>query len=100
MSTSAAQLDLEDVTKLYGSVLGVGPLSLTVNPGEFVSLVGPSGCGKTTTLRLIAGLEQPSSGVLRISGESVNDRPAHRRNIGLVFQNYALFPHLTIFENV
>ena len=100
MTTSAGQLDLQDLTKYYGPVLGVGPINLTVKPGEFVSLVGPSGCGKTTTLRLIAGLEQATSGILRINGVTVNDTPTHRRNIGLVFQNYALFPHLTIFDNI
>jgi putative spermidine/putrescine transport system ATP-binding protein len=100
MMTSAAQIDFQGLTKYYGRTLGVGPLNLSVKPGEFVSLVGPSGCGKTTTLRLIAGLEQPTSGVLRIDGKVVNDTPTHRRNIGLVFQNYALFPHLTIFANV
>ena len=100
MKTSAAQLDLQDLTKCYGPVLGVGPINLTVKPGEFVSLVGPSGCGKTTTLRLIAGLEQATSGTLRINGVVVNDTPTHRRNIGLVFQNYALFPHLSLFDNV
>jgi len=100
MSTSAARLELAGITKYYGQVLGVGPVSLTVEPGEFVSLLGPSGCGKTTTLRIVAGLETPSSGELLINGEAVTHAPVHRRNIGLVFQNYALFPHLSIHDNI
>lgn len=96
----AATLELVEVTKYYGRVLGVGPFTLSVAPGEFVSLLGPSGCGKSTTLRLIAGLEHPTAGFVRIDGEAVNEKPAHKRNIGLVFQNYALFPHLTVFGNV
>jgi len=100
MSNSAARLELAGITKYYGQVLGVGPVSLTVEPGEFVSLLGPSGCGKTTTLRIVAGLETPSSGELLINGEAVTHAPVHRRNIGLVFQNYALFPHLTIHDNI
>lgn len=96
----AATLELAEATKYYGRVLGVGPVTLIVAPGEFVSLLGPSGCGKSTTLRLIAGLERPTAGLVRIDGEAVNEKPVHKRNIGLVFQNYALFPHLTIFDNV
>ncbi|MBI4277543.1 MAG: ABC transporter ATP-binding protein [Armatimonadetes bacterium] len=96
----AATLELVEVSKYYGQVLGVGPVTLSVEPGEFVSLLGPSGCGKSTTLRLIAGLERPTAGAIRIDGEVVNDLPAYRRNIGLVFQNYALFPHLSVFDNV
>lgn len=86
--------------KYYGRVLGVGPINLEVAPGEFVSLLGPSGCGKTTTLRVIAGLERPTGGTVRIGDEDVTTVPTYRRNIGLVFQNYALFPHLSVLENV
>jgi spermidine/putrescine ABC transporter ATP-binding subunit len=96
----AAPLQLVGVQKYYGRVLGVGPLSLEVVPGEFISLLGPSGCGKTTTLRVIAGLERPTFGTVWIDGKDVTDVPTYRRNIGLVFQNYALFPHLSVFENV
>jgi putative spermidine/putrescine transport system ATP-binding protein len=96
----AAPLALAGVQKYYGPVLGVGPLSLEVAPGEFVSLLGPSGCGKTTTLRIIAGLERPSAGTVRIGEEDVTATPSYRRNIGLVFQHYALFPHLSVYENV
>ncbi|MDQ7819011.1 MAG: ABC transporter ATP-binding protein [Armatimonadota bacterium] len=96
----AVPLALVGVVKYYGHVLGVGPVSLEVAPGEFVSLLGPSGCGKTTTLRLIAGLERPTAGAIRIGEEDVTGVPSYRRNIGLVFQNYALFPHLSVFDNV
>jgi iron(III) transport system ATP-binding protein len=73
---------------------------LDVRPGEFLTLLGPSGCGKTTTLRMIAGYEKPDSGRIRFGGQDVTDLPANQRNIGFVFQNYALFPHLSVFENV
>ncbi|HEU5297968.1 MAG TPA: ABC transporter ATP-binding protein [bacterium] len=96
----AAPLSLIGVQKLYGHVLGVGPLSLEVAPGEFVSLLGPSGCGKTTTLRIVAGLERPTAGTVHIGDEEITAAPSYRRNIGLVFQNYALFPHLSVYENV
>ena len=72
----------------------------TSAPGEFLTLLGPSGCGKTTTLRMIAGFEKPDDGRIRFGGEDVTDLPANQRNIGFVFQNYALFPHLSVFENV
>ncbi len=96
----AAPLTLAGVQKYYGHILGVGPISLEVAEGEFVSLLGPSGCGKTTTLRLVAGLERPTAGTVRIGDEDITMVPSYRRNIGLVFQNYALFPHLSVFENV
>jgi spermidine/putrescine ABC transporter ATP-binding subunit len=95
-----AILELRNLTKRYGSILGVGPVSLSVNEGEFISLLGPSGCGKTTTLRCVGGFEHPTSGDILFDGESIVDRPPHQRNMGLVFQSYALFPHLSIFENV
>jgi ABC-type sugar transport system ATPase subunit len=75
-------------------------MSLDIPEGSFVTLLGPSGCGKTTTLRMIAGLLDPSEGDITIKGKAVNDVPIHKRNLGLVFQNYALFPHKTIAENV
>src|SRR5690606_3255907 len=73
---------------------------LTIAEGSFVTLLGPSGCGKTTILRMVAGLENPTGGEIRIKGKRVNETPIHKRNLGLVFQNYALFPHKTIFDNV
>jgi spermidine/putrescine ABC transporter ATP-binding subunit len=80
--------------------VAVDDLELRVNPGEFMTLLGPSGCGKTTVLRCVAGLEKPDRGDIFIKGKLVNDVPTYKRNIGLVFQNYALFPHMTIFENL
>src|SRR4051812_34445682 len=91
---------LDGVTKLFGAQRVVGPVSLQVAQGEFLSLLGPSGCGKTTTLRMIAGFERPTSGTVSIGGKVVNDVPVERRGIGMVFQSYALFPHLSVFDNV
>ena len=91
---------LQDVTKCFDEVLAVRGVDLAVKRGEFVSLLGPSGCGKTTTLRLIAGFEQPDSGVIRIAGEDVQGLPAHKRDVNTVFQSYALFPHMSVLDNV
>jgi len=95
-----ASVELAHVVKRYGEVVAVNDLSLTIGEGEFFSLLGPSGCGKTTTLRLIGGLETPDSGDILISGEIVNDRPPYERSSNIVFQNYALFPHLTVNDNI
>ncbi len=100
MAGAAVAVTLTGVSKHYGAVPAVRDVSLTINPGEIVSLLGPSGCGKTTTLRMIAGLERPDSGEIRIGATTVNDLPPWRRNIGMVFQSYALFPHMTVAENV
>ncbi|MFE7195478.1 ABC transporter ATP-binding protein [Microbacterium oxydans] len=97
-ATGAVQID--GVTKRYGTATAVDDLSLDVQPGEFLSLLGPSGCGKTTTLRMIAGFEYPDAGDIRISGRSVLNLPPYRREVNTVFQAYALFPHLTVAENV
>src|SRR5437899_6433509 len=91
---------IKGLTKRYGDVAAVEGLSLEVQPSELVSLLGPSGCGKTTTLRLIAGFLRPTAGVVRIGDTVVNDWPPHQREIGLVFQNYALFPHMTVLDNI
>ncbi len=91
---------LSGITKRYGDQVAVDDLSLTIQPGEFISLLGPSGCGKTTTLRMIAGFEQPDAGDIRISGQSVLGEPPYRRNVNTVFQAYALFPHMSVAENV
>jgi putative spermidine/putrescine transport system ATP-binding protein len=91
---------LEGLTKLYGDVAAVDDVTLEVREGEFLVLLGPSGCGKTTTLRLVAGFVEATRGAIRLGGRDVTRVPPHRRNIGLVFQNYALFPHLSVFENV
>ncbi|HWK45494.1 MAG TPA: ABC transporter ATP-binding protein [Stellaceae bacterium] len=95
-----ATVALDGITKRYGDVVAVDNVSLDVAEGEFVALLGPSGCGKTTTLRMISGFADVSAGSIRIDGRDVTAEPPYRRNIGVVFQNYALFPHLTVFENV
>jgi iron(III) transport system ATP-binding protein len=95
-----SHLELLELTKTFGSTSAVRALSLTVERGEILSILGPSGCGKTTTLRMIAGLETPTSGKIHFNGKDITSLPARSRNIGLVFQNYALFPHLNVFENV
>ena len=95
-----AALVLDRLTKHYGDHAAVDTLSLTVDDGEFLVLLGPSGCGKTTTLRMIAGFVEASTGQVQLNGRDITREPPHRRNIGVVFQNYALFPHLSVFENV
>ena len=98
--TATGAVRLDGVTKRYGTAIAVDDLSLDVQPGEFLSLLGPSGCGKTTTLRMIAGFEYPDAGDILISGRSVLNLPPYRREVNTVFQAYALFPHLTVAENV
>lgn len=93
-------LTVENLTAHYGTTKVLDDLSLTVGAGELVSLLGASGCGKTTTLRLIAGFLEPTSGSITLGGKDLTRLPAHRRDIGLVFQNYALFPHLSVLDNV
>src|SRR5271157_410761 len=93
-------LSIRDLCFRYGEKSVLKNLSLEVEEGEFVSLLGPSGCGKTTALMLIAGFEHPDQGVINLRGEDINDVPAHRRNMGMVFQYYALFPHMSIIDNV
>jgi putative spermidine/putrescine transport system ATP-binding protein len=95
----ATTVTLEDVVKDFGSNRVLHGLNLEIGAGEFVSLLGPSGCGKTTALRLIAGLEQLTSGVIRMNGEDVSNIPVNKRDIGMVFQSYSLFPHLPVLAN-
>ncbi len=97
-ATPAVQL--KGVVKRFGKVVAVEKMDLDIEEGTLVTLLGPSGCGKTTILRMIAGLETPTEGEIYIRGRRVNDIPIHKRNLGMIFQNYALFPHKTIFENV
>jgi putative spermidine/putrescine transport system ATP-binding protein len=97
---AAASLDVDRLVKAYGQNVVVNDVSFSLKGGELLTLLGPSGSGKTTTMRMIAGFEEPTSGDVRISGESILEEPVHRRNIGVVFQQYALFPHLTVFENL
>jgi iron(III) transport system ATP-binding protein len=100
MKGGGASVRLDAISKRFGATVAVDSVSLTVEPGEFLTLLGPSGCGKTTTLRVVAGLEEPTTGRVLIDDEDVTDRPPHARDITMVFQSYALFPHLTVFENV
>ncbi|MFK4654288.1 ABC-type Fe3+/spermidine/putrescine transport system ATPase subunit [Bradyrhizobium japonicum] len=93
-------LELSNVTKRFGQEVAVDNISLQVEEGAIVSLLGPSGCGKTTTLRLIAGFEMPDNGDVRIRGQSVRKKRPYERNVGLVFQDYALFPHMTVEANI
>ncbi|MDR7523264.1 MAG: ABC transporter ATP-binding protein [Armatimonadota bacterium] len=97
---AAASVRLEDVCKSFGPIVAIDRISLEVPAGRLVTLLGPSGCGKTTTLRVIAGLEAPTRGRVFIGGEDVTPLPAAQRRVTMVFQSYALFPHLTVFENV
>src|SRR5713226_3620986 len=93
-------LHLENLTKRFGKKLAVEIPSLTIRSGEFFTFVGPSGCGKTTTLNILAGLEQPSAGIIRLGDTVLNDLPPHRRDVAFVFQTYALYPHRTVFGNL
>ena len=91
---------LDRITKRFDDVVAVDGISLEIDRGSFFALLGPSGCGKTTTLRMIAGFERPTAGSIIVDGTDITNRPPNRRNVGMVFQSYALFPHLSIFENV
>jgi ABC-type Fe3+/spermidine/putrescine transport system ATPase subunit len=88
------------VVKKFGSFRAVDGVSLDIRAGEFFALLGPSGCGKTTLLRMLAGFETPTSGTIRINGQVVNDLPPQQRKIGIVFQDYAIFPTMTVFDNI
>lgn len=98
---AVTKLSLKGLTKVYpGNVQAVKSLDLEISQGEFFAILGPSGCGKTTTLRMIAGLEEPSSGHIFIDGTDITTVPTHKRSIGVVFQSYALFPHMTVNQNI
>jgi spermidine/putrescine transport system ATP-binding protein len=97
---AGGEVQLVDLVKRFGDFTAVDGLNLRMPPGEFFSLLGPSGCGKTTTLRMIAGFERPSEGQILLDGEDMAATPPHKRNVNTVFQNYALFPHLTVEKNV
>jgi spermidine/putrescine transport system ATP-binding protein len=92
--------ELRAATKRFGDVVAAQDMSLSIRKGEFLSFLGPSGCGKTTALRMLAGFETPTSGAVLLEGRQVNDLPPHRRPVNMVFQHYALFPHLTVAENI
>ena len=93
-------IELKDVCKAYDGQTVVDNVNLNIEKGEFVTFLGPSGCGKTTTLRMIAGFEKPTSGEILLDGKSVLDIPPHLRPVNTVFQRYALFPHLNVFDNI
>ena len=93
-------VDLKNVTKKWGDVTAVDQVNLHINEGEFVVLLGPSGCGKTTTMRLVAGLEDITDGEIKIGDEVVNDVDPRKRDVSMVFQNYSLFPHMTVRNNI
>ncbi len=99
-----AQLTLDEVTKTFqdddGEIIAVDEVSVDIEDGEFLCVVGPSGCGKSTTLRMIAGLEDITRGEIRLDGQIINDQPPARRNVAMVFQSYALYPHMTVKENM
>ncbi|RWF18749.1 MAG: ABC transporter ATP-binding protein, partial [Mesorhizobium sp.] len=95
-----ADVTLNQVQKSYGNIHILHGIDLDIKSGEFIVFVGPSGCGKSTLLRSIAGLEEITSGVLQIDGEVVNDVPPSKRGIAMVFQSYALYPHMTVYDNM
>src|ERR1700761_8763819 len=100
MTATPAALRLAELTKLFGADRAVDRVSLSIEPGSMVALLGPSGCGKTTTLRMIAGLLQPNAGEIYLDEKPISRVPVHRRNIGMLFQSYALFPHMNVTENL
>ena len=97
---SGGEVQLVDLVKRFGEVSAVDGINVEIPGGEFFSLLGPSGCGKTTTLRLVAGFEQPTDGRILLDGVDMAHTPPHKRKVNTVFQSYALFPHLSVHENV
>jgi putative spermidine/putrescine transport system ATP-binding protein len=99
-SSGGVAVDLVDLTRAYGTVKALDGLTLRLEPGEMVALLGPSGCGKTTALRILAGLDEATSGTVSVDGRDISNVPANKRDMGMVFQAYSLFPHLTVLDNV
>ncbi|GAY13904.1 ABC transporter ATP-binding protein [Mycobacterium sp. shizuoka-1] len=100
MTGNGVTVDFTDVTRVYGAVRALDGLTLHLRPGEMVALLGPSGCGKTTALRILAGLDEPTSGRVAVDGRDITEIPPNKRDMGMVFQAYSLFPHLTVLDNV
>ena len=100
MHMAESIVSLENVEKRFGSNLVVRKMNMEIQAGEFLTLLGPSGCGKTTTLRMIAGFEDASSGIIKVQGERVENKEPYQRDVNTVFQNYSLFPHMTVYDNV
>ncbi|MFM8231656.1 MAG: ABC transporter ATP-binding protein, partial [Chthoniobacterales bacterium] len=96
----SSMVEIRDVTKVFGSFVALDHVSLDIKEGEFMTFLGPSGCGKTTCLRLISGFDQPTTGDVYIAGKNVTNDPPYKRDVNQVFQSYALFPHLTVRENI
>ncbi|MEU6264924.1 ABC transporter ATP-binding protein [Saccharopolyspora shandongensis] len=99
-ATRSAALEFRELRRSFGATTALDGLSLTIKPGEMLALLGPSGCGKTTALRMVAGFEHPDSGEVLVDGSDITGLPAHHRDVGMVFQSYSLFPHLTVADNV
>ena len=100
LGNNLAEIELRNVAKRWGDFVGVENFNLTIPDKEFLVLLGPSGCGKTTTMRMVAGLEKPSGGEITINGQVVNDLEPKDRDVAMVFQSYALYPHLNVYENI